>query len=129
ARLASVDIQVSAGIYDKRISDATAMNRWLEAVRSVHGVAEVSLAEELVDRPATKSPMRSAEAASYYPGRSGDLLIVPKPYWLISQSPTGKPRENGTGHGTPYYYDQHVPILLMGWGIQPGEYFSSASPA
>jgi len=129
ARIASADIYFSAGIYDKLKSDAAAMNRLLEAVRSVPGVAEVYLAEELVDRPATKSPIRSAEAASYYPGRSGDLLIVPKPYWLISQSPAGKPREYGTGHGTPYYYDQHVPILLMGWGIQPGEYFNGASPA
>jgi len=129
ARIASADIYFSPGIYDKLKNDAATLNAVLEAIRSVPGVAEVYRAEELVDRPATKSPIRTAEAASYFPGRSGDLLVVPKPYWLISQSPSGKPREYGTGHGTPYYYDQHVPILLMGWGIQPGEYFGSASPA
>ena len=44
-------------------------------------------------------------------------------------TPTGKTRSYGTGHGTPYNYDQHVPILLMGWGIQPGEYYGEATPA
>jgi predicted AlkP superfamily pyrophosphatase or phosphodiesterase len=27
---------------------------------------------------------------------------------------------NGTTHGSPYYYDRHVPLVLMGTGIQPG---------
>ena len=35
----------------------------------------------------------------------------------------------GAGHGTAYYYDQRVPILLMGYGIVPGEYFEAATPA
>jgi hypothetical protein len=29
----------------------------------------------------------------------------------------------------PYNYDQHVPVLLMGFGIQPGQYFQSITPA
>jgi hypothetical protein len=29
----------------------------------------------------------------------------------------------------PYYYDQRVPVLLMGFRIQPGEYFQSITPA
>ena len=35
----------------------------------------------------------------------------------------------GTGHGVPYNYDQRVPILLMGYGIKPGQYLESVSPA
>ena len=129
ARIASSDIYFSPGIYDKLKTDPMAMSTLLEAIRSVPGVAEVYRAEELTDRPATKSPIRAAEASSYFAGRSGDLLIVPKPYWLISSGPEGKARDYGTGHGTPYYYDQRVPILLMGWGIQRGEYFGGVTPA
>ena len=40
-----------------------------------------------------------------------------------------KARDYGTGHGTPYNYDQHVPVLLMGWGIEHGEYFGAITPA
>jgi len=47
----------------------------------------------------------------------------------MDSTPTGKPRTYGTGHGVPYNYDQHVPVLLMGFGIQPGEYFQSITPA
>lgn len=129
ARLASGDVYFSTGIYDRLKTDPAALRAVLDGIRSVPGVAKVYRAEELQDRPATQSPIREAEAAGYFPGRSGDLLIVPKPYWLVSWSPAGKTRDFGTGHGTPYYYDQHVPILLMGWGIGHGEYFGRVTPA
>jgi predicted AlkP superfamily pyrophosphatase or phosphodiesterase len=129
ARVASLDVYFSTGIYDRLKTDPAAMRAVLDGIRSVAGVAEVYRAEELQDRPATQSPIRGAEAASYFPGRSGDLLIVPKPYYLVVSSPAGKARDFGTGHGTPYYYDQHVPVLLMGWGIEHGEYFGRVTPA
>jgi len=28
----------------------------------------------------------------------------------------------GTTHGTPYNYDAHIPLILMGSRIAPGEY-------
>jgi len=129
AQIASTDLYFTAGTYDKLKSDFAAMKALLDAIRSVPGVADVYRAEELADRPATRSVIRAAESASYFPGRSGDLLIVPKTYWLATSGPSDKPRDYGTGHGTPYYYDQHVPILLMGWGIQRGEYFGAITPA
>jgi len=128
ARIASADIFFSTGTYEKLKTDPAALRAVLDAVRSVPGVAEVYRAEELRDRPATQSPIRMAEANSYFEGRSGDLVIVPKPYWLMSNR-ADKARDYGTGHGTPYNYDQHVPVLLMGWGIEHGEYFGAITPA
>jgi predicted AlkP superfamily pyrophosphatase or phosphodiesterase len=26
----------------------------------------------------------------------------------------------GTGHGSPYYYDRHVPLIFLGGGVEPG---------
>jgi hypothetical protein len=129
ARIASSNIYFSPGSYERLKADPAAMRAVLEAVRFVPGVADAYRAEELQDQPETKSPIRSAEAASYLPGRSGDLLLVPKPYWLFSWGPANQARDYGTGHGTPYNYDQHVPMLLMGWGIQPGEYLRRVTPA
>ena len=129
AKIASSDVYFSTGTYDRLKSDPAAIRAVLDAIRSVPGVAEVYRAEEIADRPATKNPMRAAESASYFPGRSGDLAIVPKPYWLMVSTPASEPRGFGTGHGTPYNYDQRVPVLLMGWGIQHGEYFGAATPA
>jgi predicted AlkP superfamily pyrophosphatase or phosphodiesterase len=129
ARVASGDVYFSTGIYERLKADPAAMRAVLEGIRSVPGVADVYTAEELQECPATQSPVRNAEAASYFPGRSGDLMFVPKPYYLVGSSPAGKARDYGTGHGTPYYYDQHVPIFLMGRGIEPGEYFGRITPA
>jgi predicted AlkP superfamily pyrophosphatase or phosphodiesterase len=129
ARIGGSDIYFAPGIYDKLKQDRNAMRAVLDAALAQPGVAAVYTAEELQDRPATHSPTRNAMADSYFPGRSGDLFIVPKPYWLMDGTPAGKTRSYGTGHGTPYNYDQHVPILLMGYGIQPGEYHGEVTPA
>ena len=129
ARVASADVYFAPGVYARLKEDPAAMRAVLDAVRGVPGVREVFRAEELAGRPATKDPFRSAESLSYFASRSGDLLIVPKPYWLLDWTPAGNERSYGTGHGTPYFYDQHVPVLFMGFGIKPGEYFGAATPA
>src|SRR5260370_17554142 len=56
-------------------------------------------------------------------------MTVAKPVWPWESSTPGTPRGYGTTHGTPYFYDQRVPVILMGYGIQPGEYYSAITPA
>ena len=123
------DIYFAPGVYDKLLHDHEAMQAVVKAALSQPGVAAVYRDDELKDRPATQSTLHRAMALSYFPGRSGDLFIVPKPYWLMDSTPTGKSRTYGTGHGVPYNYDQHVPVIFMGFGIQPGEYLQSVTPA
>ena len=129
AEVAADDVYFTPGTYDKLKNDPAALRAVLEAIQGVPGVARVYRAEELEDRPATQSPMLKAEAAGFLKARSGDLLIVPKPYWLWDSSTATSPRQYGTTHGTPHYYDQRVPVLLMGFGVQPGEYFQAITPA
>jgi predicted AlkP superfamily pyrophosphatase or phosphodiesterase len=129
ARITGSDIYFVPGVYEKLLHDHAAMQAVLDAALAQPGVAAVYRAEELRDRPATQSPTLRAFALSYFPGRSGDLFILPKPYWLMDGTPVGKLRSYGTGHGVPYNYDQHVPVLLMGFGIQPGQYFQPVTPA
>lgn len=129
ARITGSDVYFVPGVYDKLKSDAAALSAVSDAIRSMPGVAEVFRADQVANRPATHNPLLEAMADSYFAGRSGDLFIVPKPYWLMDGTPVGKTRSYGTGHGTPYNYDQHVPILLMGYGIQPGEYHGEVTPA
>jgi predicted AlkP superfamily pyrophosphatase or phosphodiesterase len=47
----------------------------------------------------------------------------------MDSTPLGQARRYGTGHGTPWNYDQRVPVFLMGFGIQPGQYFQPITPA
>ncbi len=46
--------------------------------------------------------------------RSGQVQVVFQPGWLESYARTG------TTHGTWNPYDSHIPLVFMGWHIQPG---------
>ncbi len=50
----------------------------------------------------------------FHPERSGDVLMVLKPFHVLESEP------RGTSHGTPYAYDAEVPLLLWGRGVRPG---------
>lgn len=129
ARIAGNDVYFGPGVYLKLKEDAPAMRALKEAVLAMPGVAQVYDAEELRSAERSLSKTRDAFALNYFAGRSGDMMVLQKAYWLTESSAEGAKRYTGTGHGTPYYYDQRVPILLMGYGIQPGEYFGAVTPA
>jgi len=129
AGVAGSELYFAAGVYDQLRADPKVLRAVVDAIQTVPGVAHVYLKEEVEDRPETESPMRRALAASYFAARSGDFFVVPQAYWPVGYSAAGKERGGGTTHGTPYYYDQRVPLLLMGWGVQTGEYYGTVTPA
>lgn len=129
ARIAGNELYFSQGVYERLRQDPAAMKTLIDAAQTMPGVAAVYRAEELSGGNKTLSQTRTAVELGYFAGRSGDLYILQKPYWLTESSAEGSKRYTGTGHGTPYYYDQRVPLLFMGFGIQPGEYFEDATPA
>ena len=129
ARMAGNELYFSEGVYARLKADPTAMKAVLDAISAMPGVAAVYRAEDLGNGTTPIAQTRKAAVLSYFAGRSGDLYVLQKPYWLMDSSPEGSKRVTGTSHGTPYNYDQHVPVFFMGYGIQPGEYFESATPA
>jgi len=128
ARITGSDVYFAPGIYERLKNDAASMQAVIAAGEAQPGVAAIYTAEQVQGRPGTHNPIQEAFADNYFAGRSGDLFIAPKPYWLMDGTPAGKPRSYGTGHGTPYNYDQHVPLLLMGWGIRGGNYYRAVTP-
>jgi len=129
SEIGGTGVYFTPGTYDKLKSNPEALQAVFHAMLSVPGVAAVYRAEELENRPSTMSPMEIAQSESFLSSRSGDLVLVPKPYWLWDYSEPGTSRDYGATHGAPYAYDQRVPVLLMGFGIQPGEYFEAITPA
>lgn len=92
-----------------------------EAAVSAPGISRAYWGDELEPSSAGDDGTKRAEMLSYVSGRSADLLLVPKQYWMAASG--------GTTHGTPYAYDQRVPLVLMGFGIRPGRYLTTATPA
>ncbi|MEK7381872.1 MAG: alkaline phosphatase family protein [Elusimicrobiota bacterium] len=84
------------------------------------GVARVVVADQVPFLDAA-DPLASALRRSYRPDRCGDLLlIVAENYLLHDKVP-------GTSHGSAWFYDANVPLVLWGRGVKPGRYDGPAA--
>ena len=63
---------------------------------------------------ALPEPIRTMIINGYNYKRSGQVQVIFQPAWLESYAKTG------TTHGTWNPYDTHIPLIFMGWNIQPG---------
>src|SRR5256886_7365239 len=66
----------------------------------------------------------------FYPQRSGDVIVVFEPYNILFDLPDDPtdPLSSAT-HGSPYSYDTHVPLIIMGRDFARGRYTQPATPA
>ncbi len=125
-RMVYEDLFFAPGVYDKLRANPEAMRAALEAVAATPGVARVFTADQLQSSPpAAGDTLEREAAASFFPGRSGEFIVLPRPYF---QSVPNASRTTGTTHGSPYWYDRHVPLFLLGDGIRKGQYLAPASP-
>lgn len=79
---------------------------------------------QLQDKLTSDDPICQMAKRSYFPGRSGDVYVVMKPYYLISDPVKG----NGTTHGSPHDYDRHVPLMVYGPGVKAGRHNEPTTP-
>lgn len=99
------------------------------AVKALPGVGAVVWHGAPDDTPnGVPAALGDAVRNSYDPERSGDLSVIPAEHWILvpGASPEGG---DGTTHGTPHSYDQHVPLILLGRGVPAGRYTARVSPA
>lgn len=119
-RVNNTDIYLNAGVYERLVQQPKALDQVLEVVRTAPGVTRVFTKDAMAAAGADADPLVRAAARSYYPGRSGDLLLLQKAYWT--------PSLDTTSHGSAHRYDTHVPVVLYGAGIKRGEYLQPAAP-
>jgi len=93
------------------------------AALTVPGVARCFTRAQML-RGATPitDPIERRIVHGFHPARSGDVVIVAEPYKYLGDTITAT-------HGSPYSYDTHVPMIIMGVGVTPGRYLEPASPA
>jgi predicted AlkP superfamily pyrophosphatase or phosphodiesterase len=116
-------VYLSPGVFDRLKQDAAAYADLEKALVAVPGMVRVLRADRLSATSADREI--KAAALSYVPDRSGDLILVGKPFWMFG----GRGDGSGTTHGTSNLYDRHVPVVLLGAGIKAGRYMQLASPA
>jgi hypothetical protein len=85
-----------------------------EAAARVPHVARVYTRDQLLRGDVAGDRVSQRVLRGFNAQRSGDLEILLEPYWIRQAS--------GATHGTPYNYDAHIPLILMGRRIKAGEY-------
>ena len=94
-----------------------------EAAQTIPGVSRSFTRAQLL-RGATSisDPIERRVLHGFSPARSGDVVMIAEPFKYLGDTITAT-------HGSPYSYDTHVPVIIMGTGIMPGRYLEPASPA
>jgi hypothetical protein len=100
-----------------------ALAGWLKKQR---GIQTAYTRTQLLAGIPAEDAVGQAVLRSFYPERSGDVMMVNRPYWILWK--VGKDNTTGTTHGSPHPYDRHVPLLASGPGIRAGAYSEAIRP-
>jgi arylsulfatase A-like enzyme len=102
-------------LIEKHKLDPAAVRRVAAAaVAKVPHVARVYTRDQLLRGEVPNDRIGSRIIRGFNAQRSGDLEIILEPYWIR--------QAQGATHGTPYNYDAHIPLVLMGRRIKAGTY-------
>jgi predicted AlkP superfamily pyrophosphatase or phosphodiesterase len=117
------NIYLDEGLLEsKKIDAKTAESVACEAVEKIQGMAACYKRSDIIIGQLPHNRITDAVVRGFHPARSGNLIVVPEPYWFFGEL-------MGTTHGTPYAYDTHVPVIFLGPGFVRGEYMTESSPA
>ena len=114
------DLYFRRGVWNQIDGNARAVDAVKTAIAAEPGVGRVFSASDM-RMVSTTDPVQRAAALSFFRERSGDIIIVPKRYWIGSTA--------ATTHGTLQDYDQRVPMIFFGATIRAGRLDDTATPA
>jgi hypothetical protein len=78
------------------------------------GISRAFSLTELGD-VALNSHIKEQVVNGYYPLRSGDIQLIPKPQYIEGFE------GSGTTHGSWNPYDSHIPLIWFGSNVKPGK--------
>ena len=114
ASLQGGDLYFQPGVYDTLQTQPADLDAVLARIRRAPGIWRLYRESQVRGAGSDDGPITRAVRLSFFEGRSGDLILVPKPFWI------------GDGiaatHGSPHRYDTRVPVVLFGAGVTPGHY-------
>ncbi|HYP02516.1 MAG TPA: alkaline phosphatase family protein, partial [Pyrinomonadaceae bacterium] len=98
----------------------------LEAVLTVPGINRAFTRTQLeTGSISAADPIARRVLHGFHPRRSGDVILVQEPFKYFSEGANPIPAT----HGSPFSYDTHVPLIIMGRGVVAGRYAQSSTPA
>ena len=101
-------------IRQKKLSYEELQDFAADVLRSMQHIFRVYTRQQLMFGRVLEDMVDRRVAAGFNAERSPDVSVVVDPYWLFESA--------GTSHGTPWNYDTHVPLIVMGPGFKAGRY-------
>lgn len=83
-------------------------------VMSFPGIQNIHASESIL-QATLPAQMTELYRNGFHPVRSGDIQLVTKPGWIASSITAT--------HGATYNYDTHIPLVLYGKGVRPGNVY------
>jgi len=106
-------VYLNSQLIENRKLDAARVERVAaDAAHSEPHIARVFTRHEILSGHVQLDEIGRSVSLGFYGPRSGDLIVLQEPYYLFDVS--------GTSHGTPYDYDNHVPLIFLGPQIKAG---------
>jgi predicted AlkP superfamily pyrophosphatase or phosphodiesterase len=90
-----------------------------DALRNIPHIYRVYTREQLLQGDTGQDKVSRRVLNGYHPVRGADLVVVLEPYYVFGNT--------AATHSSPFNYDTHVPVLLMGPGVKPGRYHQAAA--
>lgn len=97
-------------------------NAIVKVLRSSDLIETVYRQEDLIGESRPNDLVFTLVQNSFFAPRSPDITVILKKY-IYMDTYVG-----GTGHGTVYDYDRHVPVVFAGPGIKAGNYDQACGP-
>lgn len=100
-----------AKLAEAGIDRAEAQRVLCDALRRLPGMFDAIPMDDLAEGRLALTPLHRMVLRNYHPLRSGDIHLIPKPYWFLYPE-----NQHGVAvnHGSPWTYDTHVPIFWAG---------------
>lgn len=86
-----------------------------EHMRAVPGIARAVSRTDLLAGRVPGDEIGRKMARAFHPQRTGNVMIVQEASWYLYP----EAQKYSAMHGSPYSYDTHVPIMVMGPGLSP----------
>ncbi|MES4793401.1 MAG: alkaline phosphatase, partial [Chloroflexota bacterium] len=81
-----------------------------EEALTIPGIAQYFTRTSLMAGETASTPLARQVARSFHPERSGDVMLVTKPFYFWG---TYASQATGSSHGSPYAYDTNVSLILF----------------
>jgi len=101
-------------IEEKQLDPAEVRRVAAAAAMKVPHVARVYTRDQLLRAEVVSDLIGTRVLRGFNAQRSGDLEVILEPYWMRQAT--------GTTHGSPYNYDAHIPLIVMGRRVKTGTY-------